>query len=78
LVVLTLFGVLAATLMVVMYALETRDSRYTLGFAAGCLLSSAYAFLASAWPLGVVEVVWAGVAAARWRRRGWRAPTPDG
>jgi hypothetical protein len=34
-------------------------------FALGCLLSSAYGFLAGAWPFGVVEIVWSFVA---WRR----------
>lgn len=65
---LTVFGAAAVTLMVVMYALERRDRRYTLGFVAGCLLSSVYGFLAGAWPFGVVEVVWAGVALNRYRR----------
>ncbi len=52
--------------MMVMYALERRDSRYTLGFACACLLSSTYGFLIGAWPFGVVEVVWAGVALKRY------------
>jgi hypothetical protein len=64
---LTVFGALAVTFMVVMYALERRDSRYTLGFACGCLLSSVYGFLAGAWPFGVVEVIWAAVALRRYR-----------
>ena len=42
---------------------------WTLGFAAGCLLSSAYGFLQGAWPFGVVELIWAGVALRRWRLR---------
>jgi hypothetical protein len=64
---LTVFGALAVTFMVAMYALESRGPRYVLGFACGCLLSSAYGFLAGAWPFGVVEIVWAGVALARYR-----------
>jgi hypothetical protein len=64
---LTAFGALAVTFMVAMYALERRDRRYTLAFAFGCLLSSAYGFLAGAWPFGVVEVIWAGVAVNRYR-----------
>ena len=64
---LTAFGALAVTFMVAMYALERRDRRFTLAFAGGCLLSSAYGFLAGAWPFGVVEVVWAGVAVNRYR-----------
>ncbi len=64
---LTAYGAAAVTFMVVMYALERRDRRYTLGFAVGCLLSSVYGFLAGAWPFGVVEVIWAGVAVVRYR-----------
>jgi hypothetical protein len=58
--------------MMLMYALERRHPRFILGFAAGCLLSSAYGFLSGAWPFGVVEAVWAVVAARRFlaaRRR---------
>jgi hypothetical protein len=65
--VLTAFGALAVTFIVAMYALESRGRGYILGFACGCLLSSAYGFLAGAWPFGVVEVIWAGVALNRYR-----------
>jgi hypothetical protein len=65
---LTAFGVIAVTFMMVMYALERRDSRFILAFARGCLLSSVYAFLAGVWPFGVVEVIWATVAVQRYRR----------
>jgi hypothetical protein len=63
---LTAFGAVAVTLMMVLYALERRDPRYTLGFACACLLSSAYGFLIGAWPFGVVEVIWSGVALKRY------------
>lgn len=66
---LNVFGAAAVTFMMVMYALERRDSRYVLAFALGCLLSSAYGFLAGAWPFGVVEVAWAGVALQRYLLR---------
>ena len=66
---LTVFGALAVTFMVAMYALERRDRRYTLGFACGCVLASAYGFLAGAWPFGVVELVWAAIALDRYRAR---------
>jgi hypothetical protein len=65
----TVFGVLAVTFMMVMYALEGRGKGFTLAFAAGCVLSSVYGFLASAWPFGIVELVWAGVAVRRYQRR---------
>jgi len=32
-----------------------------------------YGFLAGAWPFGVVEFVWAGIAARRWQTRKSRA-----
>lgn len=66
---LTLFGLLAGTAMLVFYALEERSSWYVLAFAGGCLLASLYGFLQGAWPFGVVEAIWAGVAVDRWRRR---------
>ncbi len=65
---LTLFGLLAGTAMLVFYALEERSSWYVLAFAGGCLLASLYGFLQGAWPFGVVEAIWAGVAVDRWRR----------
>ena len=64
--VLTAFGAVAVTLMMLMYALERRHRGFVLAFAGGCLLSSAYGFLAGAWPFGVVELVWAGVAMRRY------------
>jgi hypothetical protein len=62
----TLYGVAALSFMMTMYALESRGRKYVLGFAAGCLLSSAYGFLSGAWPFGVVELVWSGVALRRY------------
>jgi hypothetical protein len=63
----TVFGVLALSFMMLMYALEARGRRFVLGFAAGCALSSAYGFLVGAWPFGVVELIWSGVALQRYR-----------
>lgn len=40
-------------------------SRQILAFAAGCLASAGYGFLARAWPFGVVEAVWSGIAVRR-------------
>jgi len=67
----TIYGVCAVSFMMVMYALEDRGRVFILGFAAGCVLSSIYGFLSGAWPFGVVELIWSGVAVARYRR------TPD-
>jgi hypothetical protein len=66
--VLTVFGAIAVTFMMVMYAFERRHPRFVFGFACGCLLSSAYGFLAGAWPFGVVEVIWAAIALRRYQR----------
>jgi hypothetical protein len=66
--VLTLFGVAALTFMMLMYALERRGRTFILAFACGCALSSLYGFLSGAWPFGVVEAIWTGVAIHRYRR----------
>lgn len=65
---LTAFGLVAVTLMMVFYALEHRAKGYILAFAGSCLLASAYGFLQGAWPFGIVEIVWSGVAFRRWRK----------
>jgi hypothetical protein len=66
---LTLFGLFAVTAMLVCYALESRSHWFVLAFAGACLMGSAYGFLQGAWPFGLVEAVWAGIAANRWRMR---------
>ena len=63
---LTVFGLIAVTLMLVFYALEKRSRWYTLAFAAACVLGSVYGFLQGAWPFGLVEAVWSLVAVRRW------------
>ena len=69
--VLSAFGLLAVTAMLVCYALESRSHWWVLGFALSCLLGSVYGFLQGAWPFGLVEGVWSAIAARRWwRRRG--------
>ena len=55
-------------LMMVMYALERHGPRFVLGFALGCVLSSVYGFLSGAWPFGVVELIWSGVAVRRYQQ----------
>ena len=61
----TICGVLAVTFMMVMYALERRGRVFIALFALGCVLSSVYGFLSGAWPFGVVELIWAGIAYRR-------------
>ena len=61
----TVYGVVAVTFMMLMYALERRGPGFIVAFAAGCALSSTYGFLSGAWPFGVVEAIWTVVALRR-------------
>ncbi len=71
---LTWFGLIAVSAMLVCYAFEQRSRWWILGFAFACLAGSAYGFLQGAWPFGVVEAIWAAVAARRW----WLSAAADG
>ena len=66
---LQLFGLFAVTAMLVCYALEDRDHLFILAFAVASALGSIYGFLQGAWPFGLVEAIWAGVALRRWMIR---------
>jgi hypothetical protein len=70
---LTLFGLFAVTGMLVTYALEQRSAWFILAFGFFCALGSLYGFLQGAWPFGLVEAVWAAVAARRWWQKSARA-----
>jgi hypothetical protein len=72
---LTAFGLFAVTVMVVCYALEDRGPWFILAFAGACALASVYGFLQGAWPFGLVEAVWTGIAVWRWRARIAASPT---
>jgi hypothetical protein len=63
--VITLYGVVAVSFMMLMYSLEKRARGFIAAFALGCVLSSVYGFLSGAWPFGVVEALWSLIA---WRR----------
>ena len=52
--------------MLLFYALEGRSHAYILAFAGACVMGSVYGFLQGAWPFGLVEAIWSGVAARRW------------
>ena len=66
---LSAFGLGAVIAMLVCYALEEQSHWFILAFALSCVLGSAYGFLQGAWPFGLVEAVWALVAARRWWAR---------
>jgi hypothetical protein len=63
---LSLFGLFAVAAMLVFYALEQRSRWFILAFAGACALGSVYGFLQGAWPFGLVEAIWCGVAVRRW------------
>ena len=65
---LTLYGVIALTFMMSMYALEKRARVFVAAFAMGCALSSVYGFASGAWPFGAVEAVWTLIALRRYQR----------
>jgi hypothetical protein len=71
---LTLFGVASVSSMLLFYAMESRSPVYVLAFSAACLASALYGFLQGAWPFGVIELVWSGVALRRW----WVRQTTSG
>lgn len=66
---LTFFGLVAVTAMLITYAFEKRSDWFILAFAFSCGLGSLYGFLQGAWPFGLVEAIWALVAARRWRQK---------
>jgi len=63
----TIYGVCVVSFMMIMYGLERRGRGFVLAFALGCVLSSVYGFLSGAWPFGIVEIIWSGIALRRYR-----------
>ncbi len=68
---LTALGVVSTGAAILFYHLEPRHSGWghsgwVLAFAAASLSSSIYAFLQGAWPFGVAELFWVGVASHRY------------
>jgi hypothetical protein len=66
---LTLFGLFAVSGMLITYAFEEKSPWFILAFALFCALGSTYGFLQGAWPFGLVEAVWTGIALLRWRKK---------
>ncbi len=63
---LTALGVVSTGAAILFYHLEPRHSGWVLAFAAASLSSAVYAFLQGAWPFGVAELFWVGVASHRY------------
>jgi hypothetical protein len=66
---LTVFGSVAVGIMFLSYWLERRSKWMVLAFAGGSALTSAYSGLVEAYPITVIEALWAAVALQRFRRR---------
>ncbi len=62
---LTVFGSIAVAIMFLSYWLERRTKWMVLAFAVGSALTSAYSGLVEAYPITVIEALWAGVALQR-------------
>lgn len=63
---LTLFGLVAVSLMLLCDAFQKRSHWITLVFAGACVMGSLYGFLQGAWPFGLVEGIWAIVKVYHW------------
>ena len=68
---LTLFGSIAVSIMLLSYWLEPRSRWFVLVFAGGSAGTAAYSGLVEAYPITVIETIWALVAFQRFygRRR---------
>ena len=62
---LTLFGSIAVSAMMVSYWLEPRSKWFVLLFAGGSAATALYSGLVEAYPITVIEAVWALVALRR-------------
>ncbi len=65
---LTAFGAMIVTLMMIFYALESRSRWFTFAFGFACWGSATYGWLAGTWPFGVVETIWGIIAFQKWYR----------
>ena len=65
---LTLFGSLAVTIMMLSYLLASRSRWFTLAFSAGCAATSVYSALAAVYPIAAIEAIWAVIALRRFLR----------
>jgi hypothetical protein len=66
--VLTIFGIVSATTMVVAYGFEQRNPLWIAVFATGCLATAVYGVLTGAWVFAILETAWAVLAVRRFAR----------
>jgi chromate transport protein ChrA len=72
---LTAFGIVSVTVLLIGFALERRSHWFTLACAAGCAMTSAYAFIVRVWVIGVIAFVGYLFVMNRWVTR---AQSEDG
>lgn len=63
---LTALGAVATASAILFYHLEPKHSGFVLAFAGASATSAVYGFMQGAWPFGVAEIFWVGVAMHRW------------
>jgi len=66
---LTFFGSIAVGIMFLSYWLEPRSKWFILVFSGACVATSVYSALMGAYPITVIETLWALVALQRFSRR---------
>ena len=66
---LTLFGSVAVSIMMLSYWLEPRSKWYVLLFAGASAATAVYSALADVYPITVVEAIWSVVALQRYLQR---------
>ena len=73
----TVFGSIAVALMLLAYALEARSRWYVALFAAASAATAVYSGVVEAYPITVIEAVWALVALRRFAVRREAEMRPD-
>ncbi len=66
---LTLFGSVAVSIMMLSYTLEARSRWYVLIFAGASAATAVYSGLAEVYPITVIEAIWSLVALRRFALR---------
>ena len=66
---LTLFGSIAVSIMMLSYTLEARSRWYVLVFAGASAATAIYSALAGVYPITVIEAIWSLVALRRYVMR---------
>jgi hypothetical protein len=62
----TFLMLMAATVVLVFYALRERGYWLMLGVGAAAVSASIYAFVEGVWPIGAIEAAWAILVARQW------------